>query len=138
MSSMVRNLLSNPVAFAAYAAAALGALSTPSSAQMSGQQEMRSNLVASQPTQIGAAIARWEFLQENRELSFRDYAGFALAYPEFPRIDILRIRAMTRQCVDCAIDQLADDEIIEPCRDDAEASTVRRQTAFIGFYVVHD
>lgn len=92
MSSMVRNMLSNPALFAAYATAALGALSTPSSAQIYGQAE-RSNLLAQQPSQMGVAIARWETLQANRDLSFADYAGFALAYPEFPRTEILRIRA---------------------------------------------
>jgi soluble lytic murein transglycosylase len=57
---------------------------------------MRSNLVAQQPSQMGAAISRWEMLQENRELSFADYAGFALAYPDFPRTEIIRIRAEDR------------------------------------------
>lgn len=51
------------------------------------------NLVARQPTAISAAIARWEVLQANREMSFADYAGFVLAYPTFPRIEILRLRA---------------------------------------------
>ncbi|KEO87497.1 lytic transglycosylase [Erythrobacter sp. JL475] len=89
MSSMARNLLSSPIAIAALAAASVGALSTPSSAQM----PQRSNLVATQPSEIGAAITRWEMLQENRELGFSDYAGFALAYPEFPRIETIRLRA---------------------------------------------
>jgi len=89
MSSMARNLLSSPIAIAALAASALGALSTPSSAQMGN----RSNLVATQPGEIGAAIARWEMLQENRELRFSDYAGFAVAYPDFPRTQIIRLRA---------------------------------------------
>ena len=92
MSSMVRNMLSNPVVLAASALAALGAVSVPSSAQM-GNQPQRSNLVAQAPTQMGAAIARWEMLQENRELGFAQYAGFALAYPTFPRMEIVRIRA---------------------------------------------
>lgn len=92
MSSMAKNLLSSPISIAALAAAAIGALSTPSSAQMSSQP-MRSNLVAQQPSEIGAAIARWELLQENRQLRFADYAGFAMAYPEFPRTEIIRIRA---------------------------------------------
>jgi soluble lytic murein transglycosylase len=92
MSSMAKNLLTSPIAFAAVAAASLGALATPSSAQMS-QQSGRSTLVAQQPSAIGAAIARWELLQENRQLRFADYAGFAMAYPEFPRSEIIRIRA---------------------------------------------
>lgn len=89
---MARILLSSPISIAALAAASLGALSTPSSAQIN-TQPIRSNLVAQQPSQIGAAIARWELLQENRQLRFADYAGFALAYPEFPRSEIIRIRA---------------------------------------------
>ncbi|WP_337660965.1 lytic transglycosylase domain-containing protein [Erythrobacter sp. Alg231-14] len=92
MSSMANKLLSNPVSFVAFAAAALGAFAVPSSAQMGGQPD-RSNLVAQQPSQMGAAIARWELLQENRLLRFADYAGFALAYPDFPRTEIIRIRA---------------------------------------------
>ncbi|WP_299193124.1 lytic transglycosylase domain-containing protein [uncultured Erythrobacter sp.] len=67
----------------------------PSSAQMSGQ-DLRGNMVAQQPSQIGAAISRWEALHGNGEYSFADYAGFALAYPEFPRTEIIRIRAENR------------------------------------------
>ncbi len=92
MSSMARNLLTSPIALAAFAVATLGSLSAPSSAQMSSSSA-RSNMVAQQPSQIGAAISRWELLQQNRELRFADYAGFALAYPEFPRTEIIRIRA---------------------------------------------
>ncbi len=92
MSSMARNLLSNPSLLAAYAAASMGALAAPCSAQVYDPPS-RSNLVAQQPTQIGAAIARWETLQANRELSFDDYAGFAVAYPTFPRMETIRLRA---------------------------------------------
>lgn len=92
MSSMVRNLVSSPIALVALAAASVGAVSVPSSAQM-GNEPTRSSLVAQQPGQISAAIARWEVLQQNDELGFADYAGFALAYPDFPRSEIVRIRA---------------------------------------------
>ena len=93
MSSMVSNLISKPLVLAALAAASVGALSTPSSAQMANQ---RSNLVAQQPSQIGAAISRWELLHGQGEYRFADYAGFAMAYPEFPRSEILRRRAENR------------------------------------------
>jgi soluble lytic murein transglycosylase len=53
------------------------------------------NLVARQPTAIGAAVARWEVLQDSRTHTFADYAGFVLAYPSFPRVEILRLRAET-------------------------------------------
>ncbi|MET4132184.1 soluble lytic murein transglycosylase [Porphyrobacter sp. MBR-155] len=51
------------------------------------------NMVARQPAAISAAVARWEVLHANRELAFADYAGFVLAYPSFPRTEILRLRA---------------------------------------------
>jgi len=93
MSSMVSNLISKPLVLAALAAATVGALSTPSSAQMSNQ---RSNLVAQQPSQIGAAISRWEQLHGQGQYTFANYAGFAMAYPDFPRTEILRLRAENR------------------------------------------
>ena len=95
MSSMARNLLSSPISLVAVAAAALGALSVPSSAQM-GEQSLRSNLVAQQPSQIGVAISRWEALHGRGEYTFADYAGFAMAYPDFPRTEVLRVRAENR------------------------------------------
>ena len=91
MSSMVKKLLSRPVAIAALSAASLGALSVPSAAQL-GSQASRSNL-ASQSSEISSAISRWETLQANRELGFSDYANFAVSYPEFPRMEIIRLRA---------------------------------------------
>lgn len=95
MSSMVRNLLTSPIALAALAATSLGALSTPSSAQM-GSSDQRANLVAGQPQFAGAAIARWEQLQSDGTFDFATYAGFALRYPEFPRMEIIRIKAEDR------------------------------------------
>lgn len=92
MSSMVKNLRSSPIAIAALAAAAFGAISVPSSAQM-GSPSARGSLVAQQPSEMGAAISRWEVLQQNDDLGFADYAGFALAYPDFPRSEIIRIKA---------------------------------------------
>jgi len=91
MSSMATKLLSNSVSLSAFAILAIGTLSSPLSAQMYGAD--RGNLVAQQPSEIGAAIARWELLHSDRELRFADYAGFALAYPSFPRTEIIRVRA---------------------------------------------
>ncbi len=86
---MVKKLLSRPIAIAALTAASIGALATPLSAQFNN----RSNMVAQQPSQIGAAISRWEQLHASRTMRFADYAGFAMAYPDFPRTEILRMRA---------------------------------------------
>jgi len=51
------------------------------------------DLVARQPGAVDAAIARWETLQASRTHSFADYAGFVLAWPTFPKTEILRLRA---------------------------------------------
>jgi len=85
MSSMVRTCLLTAVALAVLAA---GSSSAPTLAQAGGD-----DLVARQGGTLGPAVARWEQLQANRELSFSEYAGFVLAYPDFPRLEILRIRA---------------------------------------------
>ncbi|MEM1194842.1 MAG: lytic transglycosylase domain-containing protein [Pseudomonadota bacterium] len=50
-------------------------------------------MVAQQPTEMQAAISKWELLQKDRQLGFFDYAPFAMAYPDFPRMGIIRIRA---------------------------------------------
>lgn len=104
MSSMVKNLLSRPALIAALAATAMGGLATPSSAQMSAGS--RSNLVAQQPGQIDAAIGKWEQLHGNGNYGFSDYAGFVLAYPDFPRTEVLRIKA--ERTLDDAVPQQAD------------------------------
>lgn len=91
MSSMVRKMLSRPVTLAVVSAAAIGAFSVPSHAQT--YQTQRSSLVAQQPSEMGAAIAKWERLQGNAKLGFADYAGFALAYPDFPRMEVIRTKA---------------------------------------------
>lgn len=95
MSSMVRNLLTSPIALAALAACSIGALSTPSSAQI-GEGNQRGNMVAGQPQFAGAAIARWEQLQGDGTYTFATYAGFALKYPDFPRMEIIRSKAESR------------------------------------------
>lgn len=90
MSSMVRTSLFSPRIYAALGLIAAGLAPLPAAAQgFSGSD----NLVARQPTAIDAAVARWEVLQASRTHSFADYAGFVLAYPSFPRIEILRLRA---------------------------------------------
>ncbi|MDC8755921.1 lytic transglycosylase domain-containing protein [Erythrobacter sp. sf7] len=72
---------------------ALGGLALPLAAQGYMQPAGTSDLVARQPGAMDAALARWEVLQANRELGFADYGGFVLAYPSFPRAEILRLRA---------------------------------------------
>jgi soluble lytic murein transglycosylase len=66
------------------------AIAVPAAAQGWGAG---SDLVARQPGAADAAIARWEVLQASRTHSFADYAGFVLAWPTFPRTEILRLRA---------------------------------------------
>jgi len=89
MSSMV-----NILRFKALPGAALLALAlaTPSAAQQDDGASA-GNLLAQQPTAIEAAISKWELLQKNSQLGFFDYSGFALAYPDFPRMSIIRTRA---------------------------------------------
>jgi soluble lytic murein transglycosylase len=93
MSSMLDNLRIKTLIGTALGAAMLSA---PGSAQIVAPvqtQSNGSNMVAQQPGAIDAAIARWEVLQANSQLGFADYAGFALAWPDFPRMELIRIRA---------------------------------------------
>lgn len=91
MSSMVRKFLNSSRIYAASLAIGTGlTFGAPLAAQDWGNSN---DLVARQPTAIDAALARWEVLQASRTHTFADYAGFVLAYPTFPRIDILRQRA---------------------------------------------
>ena len=96
MSSMVLMPVRKSHLLALAAIAALAGAGTawwaPLAAQGFGQQG-GNDLVARQPGQMGAALARWEMLQADRALAFGDYAGFVLAYPDFPRSEILRLRA---------------------------------------------
>ncbi len=90
MSSMVRNFLNSHRIYAAtLGLGVIWAAGAPAAAQDFGGND----LVARQPAAIDSAIARWETLQASRTNAFADYAGFALAYPSFPRADILRARA---------------------------------------------
>ena len=90
MSSMVRTSLFSSRIYAALGLTLAGFAALPAAAQDFYGND---NLVARQPAGIDAAVARWEVLQASRTHSFADYAGFVLAYPSFPRIDILRLRA---------------------------------------------
>lgn len=92
MSSMVRSTLRFSRIYAGVGLAALMAGASPLLAQTYGAPS-GDNLVARQPTSASAAIARWEVLQASTTHSFADYAGFVLAYPTYPRIEILRQRA---------------------------------------------
>ncbi len=85
MSSMLRTCLL-PAAVLAVLATGLG--SAPALAQTGADQ-----LVARQGGTAGPAVARWEQLQAATTASFGEYADFVLAYPDFPRLDTLRIRA---------------------------------------------
>ena len=90
MSSMVRNILFSPRIHAA----TLGLGLVASGAAPATPQDFGgTDLVARQPAAIDNAITRWEILQASRTAGFGDYAAFVLAYPAFPRADILRIRA---------------------------------------------
>ena len=99
MSSMVKSTLLRPsspylslIALAVASCAALAVPAAPGAAQ-TYEPTIRGSMAAQQPAQIGAAIARWEMLQENPDLRFADYAGFALAYPDFPRMEKIRLQA---------------------------------------------
>jgi len=89
MSSMVaiRTIVLSSVATVALTASA------PLAAQVTSVQAGRTQLVALQPTQASAAVARWQQLMSNDRLAFADYAGFLLAYPDYPRSHIIRAQA---------------------------------------------
>ena len=55
--------------------------------------QARSNLVATQPGQMGQAIERWQYLTGTDRASFGDYAGFITTYPGLPMQDRLQQRA---------------------------------------------
>ncbi|MEM9500410.1 MAG: lytic transglycosylase domain-containing protein [Pseudomonadota bacterium] len=67
-------------------------MATPSSAQIGGSSGGQT-MLAQQPRAISSAIATWELLQEERDLAFAEYARFAQSYPNFPRLEIIRLRA---------------------------------------------
>lgn len=90
MSSMTRIPL--------YAAtlAATTALFAPAQAaaqNAAGWDSARASLVAQQPVRMADAVNRWEYLIGQRDLSFDQYAGFLLTYPDFPQAETLQERA---------------------------------------------
>ena len=87
MSSMDRFSLFATTLFATTALTA----SVPLVAQDAASWDRaRAEMVARAPTQMSQAINRWEFLSGNDRMDFDDYAGFVLAYPDFPKEDTLR------------------------------------------------
>lgn len=92
MSSMANNLRNHPKTLAVIIAAGAAALAAPCTAQFASSQG-GDQMVARQPGEVAAGISRWERLQESRTASFGEYAGFALDFPTFPRMEIIRLRA---------------------------------------------
>lgn len=87
MSSMDRYSVFTATLFASTVLSA----SAPIAAQdASSWDQARTEMVARAPTQMSQAISRWEFLSANDRMGFDDYAGFVLAYPDFPQEDKLR------------------------------------------------
>lgn len=84
LSNPFRALSVTPMAVAGVALTSLAALPIPSSAQLSAQPQQQA---------VSSAIARWEYLEKTRGLSFSQYSEFALAYPNFPRMGVIRGRA---------------------------------------------
>lgn len=88
MSSMTRK------PFLAVSSIALTSLVPPvMAADPAAWDSARAELVAQQPSEMAGVIARWEYLVARDGLRFEDYAGFLLAYPDFPQSDRLRGRA---------------------------------------------
>ena len=93
MSSMGINLRFKAFAIATACAVTLSAPSAAQTASAGNKDGGGSTMVAKQPSEMQAAISKWELLQKDTQLGFFDYSGFALAYPTFPRMEIIRIRA---------------------------------------------
>ena len=89
MSSMTRISLYG----LAFLASTVVTGSVPLAAQADAVDRARQSMVASVPSQIGQAVERWKLLTSNDRMGFDAYAGFALAYPEFPRMDVIRANA---------------------------------------------
>ena len=89
MSSMTRISLYG----LAFLASTVVTGSVPLAAQADAVDGARQSMVASVPSQIGQAVERWKLLTSNDRMGFDAYAGFALAYPEFPRMDVIRANA---------------------------------------------
>lgn len=87
MSSMDRF---SPLALTLFVSTALTASAPLVAQDASSWDRARAEMVARAPTQMSQAIDRWEFLSRNDRMEFDDYAGFVLAYPDFPQEDKLR------------------------------------------------
>ncbi|MFN4112986.1 MAG: lytic transglycosylase domain-containing protein [Sphingomonadaceae bacterium] len=82
----------------AFALALLAAPAMTASAPLLAQDSAswdraRAEMVARAPTGMAQAIARWEHLTKFDNLGFESYAEFVMAYPGFPREELLRRRA---------------------------------------------
>jgi soluble lytic murein transglycosylase len=88
MSSMLENRLTM-LRFLALATTSF--VAAPLAAQVT--IDGRAQMVAQQPGQASAAVSRWQQLTANDRMAFSDYAGFALAYPTFPRMEVIRANA---------------------------------------------
>jgi soluble lytic murein transglycosylase len=89
MSSMTAVRLFATVFLASTALSA----SAPLAAQNSAADQGRVQLVAMQPSQAAQAVDRWKYLTSTDRAGFADYAGFLLAYPGYPRPEVLRTNA---------------------------------------------
>ncbi|MXO73855.1 transglycosylase SLT domain-containing protein [Altererythrobacter aerius] len=89
MSSMLGNRLI-PLRFLALATTTL--ISAPLAAQATydATYDGRAQMVVPSSGQAAVAVERWKQLTASDRLSFSDYAGFALAYPTYPRMEIIR------------------------------------------------
>jgi soluble lytic murein transglycosylase len=87
MSSMDRFSLISATLFASTVLTASAPLVAQDAASW---DRARAEIVARAPTQMAQAIDRWEFLRGNDRMEFDDYAGFVLAYPDFPQEEKLR------------------------------------------------
>lgn len=88
MSSMVALRFSAIVFLASTALTSSVPLAAQTPAEMA-----RVQMVATQPSPGAAAVQRWQQLTSNDRMGFADYAGFILANPAFPRMEVLRANA---------------------------------------------
>ncbi|WP_428027726.1 transglycosylase SLT domain-containing protein [Altererythrobacter sp.] len=90
MSSMHRN----QYRFALILGTAALACAAPLLAQdLARQNRATVQMVAQQPQAIMRAVDRFDYLANTKDLGFDSYAGFVLAYPGFPKEELLRTRA---------------------------------------------
>ncbi|WP_128892908.1 lytic transglycosylase domain-containing protein [Erythrobacter sp. HKB08] len=90
MSSMDRL---TPLVLAAIAAPALAASAPLAAQDAASWDRARAEMIARAPSGMARAIDRWEHLTQYDNLGFEAYADFILAYPGFPREELLQRRA---------------------------------------------